>query len=330
MVYLCIYVDDVLCIGHDNLIRKVIQDIKTRFSIKEIGKMSEYVGCTINQVENGVYLSQRDLIFKMQESFSTELSTVKGNFNTPASVNDTVVREKDEHDLINKEDQRLYRSGVGMLLYLIKHSRPDISNSVRELAKVLDGANPAQFKKLLRLIKYVNETSYMVLFLQPEMDQVFTITGYSDSDFAGDRNTRTSTSGHVLYVNGALVHWKSRGQKTVTLSSTEAEYVALSELCVEVVFLKNLLESISKKVNLPIKLHVDNVGAIFLSQNITTSQRTRHIDTRYHYVRNLQQDGIVEVIFVRTDKNDADLYTKNLGNELYTKHSCKYMKRIPT
>jgi hypothetical protein len=126
-------------------------------------------------------------------------------------------------------------------------------------------------------------------------------------------------------VRGVPVSWRSKGQKSVTLSSTEAEFVALAEATKEVKFVAQVMESMQIEVNYPIIVRVDNVGAIFLTENSTTSQRTKHIDVKYHYVRQYVENGEVKIIFVRTAENDADGFTKNVSGELYHKHRAKYM-----
>ena len=146
---------------------------------------------------------------------------------------------------------------------------------------------------------------------------------FSDSDYATDPETRISVSGFVLYVCGVPVSWASRGQKSVTLSSTEAEYVALSEAAKEVKFVYQLMTEIGIEVKLPITIRVDNVGAIFMAENNAISNRTKHVDTRLKFVNQFVEDKFVEVIFVKTDQNDADMYTKNLGGALHKKHSNK-------
>jgi hypothetical protein len=110
---------------------------------------------------------------------------------------------------------------------LVKHSRPDISNSVRELSKVADGATEGHFKALLRTVKYVMDTEDLGLLLQPKLNQDgFYLEGISESEYAGDPDTRISVYGYVLYFCGAPIAWKSKAGKSVTLSSTEAEYYA--------------------------------------------------------------------------------------------------------
>jgi hypothetical protein len=117
------------------------------------------------------------------------------------------------------------------------------------------------------------------------MSGTATLKGISDSEFAGDRETRKRFYGYVTYYCGALISWKSKSGNSVTLSSTEAEYYASSEAAKELQFIQNLIISMAQKLELPITLHVDNTGAIYLANNYTTGPRTKHIDVRAHFVR---------------------------------------------
>jgi hypothetical protein len=132
--------------------------------------------------------------------------------------------------LLTPEQQTKYRTGVGMLLYLVKHSRPDMANAVRELTKVLDGVTPAHWQAMLRVIKYVIDTKMLALKLKPNFskENKIHIEAYSGSEFAGDRETRASVYGFVIFVFDAPISWKLRSNKSVTLSSTDAEYYGAS------------------------------------------------------------------------------------------------------
>jgi hypothetical protein len=227
---------------------------------------------------------------------------------------------------IDVDKQKTYRSGVGMLLYLVKHSRPDIANAVRELSKALDGTSIAAYKELMRVLKYVLDTKRLSLKMEPKKEKnetEWSIVAFSDSDYAGDSETRVSIAGFILYLMGVPISWKSKGQKGVTLSSSEAELVALSEAAKEVKFVFQVLQSMGIKVKLPIVVRVDNVGAIFIGTNVTVSQRSKHIDVRYHFVREYVHEGFIRIIFVRTKDNDADIFTKNLSGELHNIHASK-------
>jgi hypothetical protein len=215
-----------------------------------------------------------------------------------------------------------------MLLYLVKYSRPDIANGVRELSKVMDGATLCHLKNLMRMVKYVTDTPMKCLVMDKSKlgnMEKWSMVAFCDSDYAGDRDKRVSVTGFIIYISNVPVSWRSKAQRGVTLSSSEAEYVAVSEVCAEVLFIKQVLEFLGVQVVLPIEIMVDNIGAIFLANNYTMSQRTRHIDIRYHFVREYIEDGTVIIKFVRSEDNDADIFTKNLGTQLYHKHSSKFM-----
>jgi hypothetical protein len=141
------------------------------------------------------------------------------------------------------------------------------------------------------------------------------------SNYASNKDTRKSVSGFVVYYMGALISWKSKGQNCVTMSSTEAEYVAMCSCAIEMMFIKQVVESIKFQVKLPMILFADNTGAIDLAKNYSTSGRTKHIDVRHHYLRELISDGLIKVKFVPTDDNTADIMTKNLHMLKYDQHS---------
>ena len=113
--------------------------------------------------------------------------------------------------------------------------------------------------------------------------------------------------------------WKSKSQRSVTLSSSEAEYVALSEAAKEIKFVYQLLQSIGIEIELPIIVRVDNVRAIFVSENTSTSGRTKHVDIRYRYVNEMVLNGFLKIQFVKTEENVADIFTKNVSSETYRK-----------
>jgi hypothetical protein len=167
------------------------------------------------------------------------------------------------------------------------------------------------------------------LKIQPKLHKDgFYLEGISDSEYAGDKESRISVYGYILYFCGAPIAWKSKAGKCVTLSSTEAEYVAVSEVAKEILFAKQVLESMGIGLILPIIIKCDNVGAIYLSNNHTVGQRTKHIDTRRHFVREYVEDGILKIMFVKSGDNDADIMTKNTTEELHHKHTFKNVEDI--
>ena len=327
IVILCIYVDDVLMVGDQSAIDKAIEDIEKVFSIRKEGKLNDYIGCIIEfENESEATMHQPHILKKLKNKFSDIVMNIRTG-KTPSPPGSVLMRPKENEAVIDEDKQNIYRSGVGTLLYLTKHTRPDIANSVREHSKMMDGATIDHYNSLLKLIKYVIDSERLKLRLKVERTNgnVFMIEGYSDSDYASNKDDRKSISGMVIYLCGVPIMWKSKSQKAVTLSSTEAEYYSLSELCSELIFVKNMLEFMGMNVGYPIVARVDNIGAMFLSNNYALSQRTKHISVRQHFVRQYVEDGIVKVVFVRSKQNDSDIFTKNLNKELFDKHRGKIM-----
>ena len=326
IVFIALYVDDNLLVGHPKAIEDAIQQMKKHGLILKIeDDLKDYLSCEIqfSKDRTKAWLGQPHLISNLESKFGNDVKKLR-EYKTPGTPNLNMVRNTDDKLALPKEKQSLYRSGVGMLLYLVKYSRPDIANAVRELSKVLDGSTEASFKEMLRVIKYVLDTKEMGLRIEPKLlrsaDEPWDLVCYSDSDYAGDPDTRRSVSGYILYVCGVPICWRSKAQRSVTLSSSEAEWIALSEATKEVMFVLQLLESMHIRVQLPITVRVDNIGAIWMSQNVNTSSRTKHVDIRTKYVNEYCEDGVLKIIFVKSVDNDSDIMTKNLGADFHSKH----------
>ena len=169
---------------------------------------------------------------------------------------------------------------------------------------------------------FCSSNSRLCLRIEPKIEQMkeWVLKIYTDSDWAGDKNDRHSVTGYVIFVMGVAVLWKSKLQRVVSLSSSEAEYYAISEAAKDIKFVVQILNSIGINVNMPIIVHVDNVGAIFMSENVTATQRTKHIDVRYHYVREFIEEGFIKIIFVKSEDNKSDMFTKNVSQDIYYKH----------
>jgi hypothetical protein len=148
---------------------------------------------------------------------------------------------------------------------------------------------------------------------------------FCDSDWAGDPEIRVSVTGFVIYLLDVPVWWRSKSQKGVTLLSTDAEYVAIFEAIKEVKFIYYLLCDFHIKVNLTIIIKTYNTGAIFMAENSSTGVRTRHVDTRYPFIREFVEDGFIKVEFVRSVENDADIFTKNVSHDLYVKDTKSFL-----
>ena len=199
-----------------------------------------------------------------------------------------------------------------MLFYLVKHLHPDLANVTRELSKANDGTNPVAYKKLLHVIKYVIDMKNLGLKIEPtgNSNNPWESVWFSNSDYAGDPVRRQSISSFVLYVIGVPVSWQSEMQKSVSLSSSEAEYIVLSEAVKEVIYVVQLLGSMKILVKYPVMVRVDNIGAIFVASNITTKCCTKHVEIWYKCMNVHADDRFVKIVFVKSADNDWDVSQK--------------------
>ena len=302
-VFASIYVDDNFCVGHTPALKSFVEDLKQQgLTVKVSDKLTDYLSCSIkiSKDKKRAWIGQPHLIAKLREKFGHLVKDMQ-SYRTPGTPGQRIVKVQEDWKKISKDEQKLYRSAVGTLLYLLKYSRPCLANPLRELSKALDGASQATFKELKRVIKFVLDTADYGLKIEPiskPTGEAWTMTVFSDSDYAGDAETRISVTGFCVFLMGVPISWKSRAQRSVTLSSSEAEFVALSEAAKEIKFIVQVMLSIGIEVELPVIVRVDNVGAIFMAENVSTSPRTKHVDVRYHFVREFVEDGFIKIIFV--------------------------------
>lgn len=187
---------------------------------------------------------------------------------------------------------------------------------VNRLSQHLRGPSEAHYRAALRVLHYLVSTKHLKLCLGGKL----TLSGYSDSDWAEDRDNRRSTSAYSYHIGDGAISWKSRKQATVSLSSTEAEYKSLSDSCKEGLWLQHLLTELKLRPGTAIPLHVDNEGAEALARNPEHHSRTKHIDACYHLICECVQDRSVYLIHVSTKHMLADMLTKPLTRVLLERH----------
>jgi len=181
-----------------------------------------------------------------------------------------------------------------MLLYVSTNSRPDISSSVSILSQKVCNPTKTDLNEVKRIIRYLAKTKDSKLRLSNQKSDK-TLEFYSDANWAEDRIDRKSNSGYIGFVLGGTVSWACRKQLSVTLSSTEAEYVALAETTQELIWLKRLCQDFSINIQSPVTIFADNQSAIKMISNHNFSNRTKHIETKYHFIKDVKEQGIIEI-----------------------------------
>lgn len=200
-------------------------------------------------------------------------------------------------------------------MYLAVWTRPDIMFKVGYISRNLENPSQEDIKSAQKLMKYIDETKVLKLVYSKheQINDVLNVEIHSDSSWADDKLDRKSTSGFVVLVNGCVTNWRSKKQQTHSTSSTEAEYVGCYHAIQEALWIKNFIENLGLKLkDDKITIYLDNTGAIQLSKNAIHNHRTKHIDIKFHFTRDIVQKGYVEIKYVNTNEMIADGTTKVL------------------
>ncbi|KAJ9541528.1 hypothetical protein OSB04_028034 [Centaurea solstitialis] len=297
-----IYVDDII-FGSTNpkLCEKFELLMKSEYKMSMMGELTFFLGLQIKQSEKGIFINQGKYVHEMLKKFDlTSCTPMKTPMAPPLSL------DKDSKG--KPVDVTLYRGMIGSLLYLTA-SRPDIMYSTCLCARYQAEPKESHLTAVKRIFRYLKGTPSMGLWYSK--DSGFDLTAYSDSDFAGCKIDRKSTTGGCHLLGGKLVSWTSKKQNSVSTSTAEAEYVAAGICCAQVLWLRNQLQDYDIQLS-KIPIYCDNTSAIAIANNPVLHSKTKHIEVRYHFIRDHVMNGDIELHFVPTEYQLADLFTKPL------------------
>lgn len=304
--YVIHHVDDLLCIGTSNeLISEIAAKLNNFFELKDMGEVHHFLGLDIKRDGKGCFsLSQQSYIESIAQNHNLE--DMK-----PQKLPMSSAFYKLHHgELLDNNTE--YRSLLGSLLYVAVNSRPDIAAPINILAQKTSKPTQTDFQQLKQILAYLmgSKTTRLKLFsLNPDMPA---LEGFSDADWAEDKETRKSISGILCRVHGAPIIWSSKKQGCVATSTTEAEYYAVGETIKNLIWLKQLMLDMELMVEDPITLHCDNQSCLKLMTRDNT-KRSKHFDIRYHFIRDLVKRGFIKLAYIESESNPADLLTKPMN-----------------
>ena len=309
-----VYVDDIIPVSNDlNMLSAEKAVMCKQFKMVDNGYIGYFLGMFIkrDRKNRNLSISQPKYIEAVLEKFGMSDCKPVATPIEPGVKYDKICDDEKGFDV------RTYQKAIGCLTYMTTSTRPDIAAAVGMLSKFISNPSTIHWTGVKRIFRYLKGTSnYGLVFVGGDQDELL---GFSDSDWAGDIVTRRSTSGYVFQYGKSTISWSSRRQLTVAKSSREAEYVALSMVTQEVIWLRRLFTDLGIIVSSPTIIYEDNQGAIDLSKNPKHHNRTKHIDVSFHFTRERIAANEINVCYIPTADNVVDLMTKGLGRSLCVK-----------
>lgn len=295
---------------------EVLGLLNDKFEVGEVDDLTTYCAVSARRTKEDITLKQDVYttsvlnLAKMSECTSRR---------TPAEP--TLLSRTDCPDTVDPESTKAYRATVGALNWLSINTRPDITFAVHQLARFMSNPGPTHHMAIKHVMRYLAGKPRGIRFTQSEpLDPI----AYSDSDWGGDKDDRISTMGYVIFMCGGPVIWRCKKAKAVAMSSCGAEYVAMSEAAREVRCIRILMSELLLPLGPPTVLYGDNQSAIKSIYKLTNTDRLRHVDMRYHFVRDMVKEGTVDIRWIQSKENVADIMTKPCKWQTY----CELRDRI--
>lgn len=307
-ILIAVYVDDFLIFHKcENELTKLKAFLHAKLKMKEIGEASECIGIQITKSNGRIQLGQQKYIQQVLKRFNMlNCNAAKSPGDPNQKLTEKTINAG--NDLTGKVP---FQELIGSLLYVAQITRPDISFCVNNVSRFNAKHSIEHWEAALRILKYLKGTADRVLVFKAETKNK--LHAYSDADYASEIDKRRSCSGFVVKFAGAAINWHSKRQEIVAVSSTEAEYIALSTTAKEMLYLNQFFFELTNVNIEPTKIYVDNTSSINLAKNATYHDRTKHIDVRYHHLRDNIEKNKIAIEFVSTNENVADALTKSLN-----------------
>ncbi|CAL8176597.1 unnamed protein product [Prunus armeniaca] len=280
------------------------------FYMSDLGLMHYFLGIEVVQSSAGIFISQKKYVQEILDRFEMKDCN---SVCTPTEIGLKLVKNSGE----KKVDQTLFKHIVGSLMYLTA-TWPDIQHAVSLIGRYMECPEVPHLAVAKRIFRYLKGTNnFGILYKKGAKLGLF---GFTDSDYAGDPDDRRSTSGYAFIMGAGAVLWSSKKQQIVTLSTTEAEFIAAAAACgCQAIWLRRILEELRGLQEGPTPVYCDNNSAIKLSKNPLLHGISKHIDVRYHFLRDLTKDETIDLIYCISEDQVADILTKPLKLPAFSK-----------
>lgn len=308
-LYIVLYVDDILIVGKSSSeIEEVKSELSSRFKMKDLGEVKNFLGLEIkrNIKSKQMKISQKAYVEKVLTRFGMDNCK---SIATPMGSDEKWMKNDDP------PTEQPFKALLGCLQYLALMSRPDISAAVSILSRFQSCATDRHWSGLKRILRYLQGSKDRYLLYDAHETKT-ALEGYADADYGNDYEDRKSNSGHVFQVYGNVISWSTKRQPIVSLSSTEAEFISLCSAAKEGIWLSSLLGELGIRTA-PFTIYEDNLPCIRIAEEPREHQRSKHIDIKYMFLRELIHEKKLKLEYVPSNEQLADLFTKPLGRQLF-------------
>ncbi|UYV61059.1 hypothetical protein LAZ67_1003272 [Cordylochernes scorpioides] len=316
-ILLAIYVDDCLiCSVNKQHLDDIVQYLNSNFEIKTF-TADYFLGLQIyrDRTTKILFLHQASYIERTLEHYNLLEIKLQSVPSDPYSKLTKKMCPTDNQE-IEEMNKIPYRQTIGSLMYLMTGTRPDIAYAVSRVSQFMNNPGPSYWTAVKKIFGYLKATKNIGICFGGSSCTT-SLIGFSDADFAGDLDTRKSTTGNVFMLNNGPISWCSQKQNCVSLSTTESEYIAASKATKEAIWLRQLLRDLHQEQVKPTTFFCDNQSCIRLVHNPEYHKRTKHIDISYHFIRDHFQNHAIDLLYVCSNDQAADIFTKALPPERY-------------
>ncbi|OIT28784.1 retrovirus-related pol polyprotein from transposon tnt 1-94, partial [Nicotiana attenuata] len=298
-----LYVDDLLITGSSTkLIDDFKQDMMQAFEMTDLGLVTYFLGMEIKPEKDEVFICQNKYAKEILKKFGMENCKA---MNTPMNQKEKLRKD----DGAEKVDESYFRSIIGCLMYLTA-TRPDILYAVSVLSRFMHCPSEVHLKAAKRVVRYIKGTiNYGVKFHRSRNMELF---GYSDSDWGGSLDDMKSTSGYCFSLGSRMFSWCSKKQDTVAQSTAQAEFVAATAAVNQALWLREILVDLHMEPRKSTEVFVDNQAAIAISHNPVFHGKTKHFNIKLFFLREVQKDGAITLVYCKTEEEVADIFKKPL------------------
>lgn len=322
ILIVAVYVDDLMIFSNNLRMKNELKtELSSKFKMKDIGEAKSILGMRVTRNNGSISIDQSKYIQEILEKFNMDDCNP---ISTPSDVNQKLSKEMCPKDDRAREEMANvpYQETVGSILFAAQITRPDIQYAVGAVSRYNNNPGPAHWKAVKRILRYLKGTINFKLTFRKDGNKF--IEGNCDADWGNDIDDRRSTTGYVFTMQGAAISWNSKKQQTVAISSTEAEYMAMSSATQEAIWLRMLYGELFPANQHTIVINCDNKSAIHLSDKTIYHNRTRHIGIRHHFLRDYVDEKSIKFVYVSTKEMLADFLTKPVTSEKQ-KFSCELL-----